>query len=67
MAAALALVPVVRMDRGSVECHPRSVSMTPEMWAMIDRMRGHSSRGVYLAAILHKKWNAEHDGCQPST
>ena len=44
----------------------RSVSMTPEMWAMIDRMRGHSSRGVFLSACLHRQWNAsQNSGCPP--
>ena len=37
----------------------RSVSLRPADWAIIDKMRGCRWRGVYIAAALHKKWNAE--------
>jgi hypothetical protein len=36
-----------RLDAGR-SVIPRSVSMRPEMWAMIDEKRGSSSRGVFL-------------------
>jgi hypothetical protein len=54
-----------RLDAGR-SVIPRSVSMKPTDWKTIDEKRGSSSRGVYIAAALHKKWNSEHDGgCPP--
>jgi hypothetical protein len=37
----------------------RSVSLSFRDWQKIDEARGRSSRGVYLASILHRTWNAQ--------
>jgi hypothetical protein len=35
----------------------RSVSLSPEMWAMIDKLRGSSTRGSWLTAIVYRQVN----------
>ena len=32
----------------------RSVSMPPELWAALDRLRGEKSRGAFLAPIIKR-------------
>ena len=44
----------------------RSVSMRSTDWAIVDQMRGSASRGVYLASILHRTWNAQQNSCSPA-
>jgi hypothetical protein len=47
-----------------------SVTMTAEAWALIDKVRGSSTRGSYLSAIVYRHVNAmniaqQNDPCSP--